>query len=108
MDKKYPTPDSRYVNFYESVWLCNHANNVSYQLQARTRNMKLRTEYIELTGLVRAFIKSQIGPHETADAYIRAELDMHGPVTEQVLEFRHKLLNDMIECAEAEEQSHQQ
>ena len=109
IEKRYPTPDCPFsVKFYESVWLCNHANNVSYRLQARTQNMKLIDEYAELTILVHTFIKSAIGSHATADAYIRDKYDMHGPVDSLVLEFRKCLLNDMIEWAKSQEQSHQQ
>ena len=84
IEKHYPTSDCpRYVSFFESVWLCNHATNVSYQLQARTQNRKLRKEYAELTILVHAFIKSVIGPQHTADSYIRAMLGLHGRVDSQ-------------------------
>ena len=108
MEKRYPTSDCPLsVSFYRSVWLCNHATNVSYRLQTRTQNRKLIEEYAELTRLVHAFIKSVIGPHETADAYIRDKHDMHGQMDSLVLEFRKTILNDMIEWAEAEEQSHQ-
>ena len=108
IEKKYPTSDCpRYVSFFESVWLCNHANNVSYQLQTRTQNRKLIEEYAELTILVHTFIKSAINPHETADAYIRDKHDMCGPVDSLVLEFRKTILNDMIDWAESQEQSHQ-
>lgn len=109
IEKKYPTSDCPLsVSFPESVWLCNHANNVSYRLQTRTQNRKLIEEYAELTILVHAFIKSAINPHQTADAYIRDKYDMHGQTDSLVLEFRKTILNDMIEWAEAEEQSHQQ
>ena len=108
IEKKYPTSDCPLsVSFFESVWLCNHANNVCYRLQTRTQNRKLIEEYVELTRLVQEFIKSAINPHQTADAYIRDKHDMHGPVDSLVLEFRKTILNDMIEWAEAEEQSHQ-
>lgn len=109
IEKRYPTPDwPLFVKFYESVWLCNHANNVSYRLQTRTQNRKLIEEYAELTILVHTFIKSVIGPYETADAYIRDKYDMYGPVDSLALEFRKTILNDMIEWAESQEQSHQQ
>ena len=108
IEKKYPTSDCPLsVSFFESVWLCNHANNVCYQLQTRTQNRKLIEEYAELTILVHAFIKSAINPHQTADAYIRDKHDMHGQTDSLVLEFRKTILNDMIDWAESQEQSHQ-
>ncbi len=108
IEKKYSTSGCPLsVKFYESVWLCNHANNVCYQLQIRTQNRKLIEEYAELTILVHTFIKSAINPHQTADTYIKDKHDMYGQTDSLVLEFRKCLLNDMIEWAEAEEQSHQ-
>ena len=93
-------------NTFESPHLCTNITRVTIALGKKANyKIALYNQYREFEEKCLEFISSSIGNNQIVHQYMRAQ---NLEITEETVHaFRLNLLNDMIDWAEAQEQSHQ-
>ena len=105
---KLSTYTKQFRKFYNSsdcvtVFLCIALNRYSYTISLKTENPKLQAEYESHRELCKQFIDSAIEGCYTVVDYLNSK----GADLYSAREFRLNLLNDMVDWAESQEDSHQ-
>lgn len=95
-------------------YLCTAARNLHISLYQNTTNTKLQTEYLTLANLCKEFISKAIHGKDTVRQYLvttfkySQEEISDWDLYPECHAFRLNLLNDMLDWAIAQEESHQQ
>ena len=105
---KLSTYTKNFRKFYNSsdcptVFLCIALKRYSYTISLKTENPKLQAEYESHRELCKQFIDSAIeGCYTVVDYLSSKDMDLRSAQP-----FRLNLLNDMVDWAESQEDSHQ-
>ena len=102
----YNDPDWTDVHIY----LCNRCHHVLYKLVAKYPNSKNISAYIEFERLCKNFICNRLKRQETVRQYLVFTRQLPVAVNmyaQECNEYRIKILDEMLDWAIAQEESHQ-
>ena len=95
---------------YTHIYLCNQCHQARCELAVRYSNPNCIKTYIEFEELCKEFIHSRIKRKETVRQYLLQTGQLPVTVnmyTQECNEYRVKILDEMLDWAIAQEESHQ-